>query len=355
MFLGTIIAFRYELACVQNEREKSYSALIHTIIISAISLVFLYLIIRISKTENTETILIFSSTFIVQQASSLYLTVLRKYTLISAIKILSSVGFAVSLIILSVLGELSSTFQVYAYINLVVSLFVLIVIVVKSGKVKIDSTFFRDNLRFPKYTLPATILGAALTYSLPVFIPMLFGSLAAGYYAAAQRFGFFPVSLAAQSISGVFRRELVSSISSNKSASLKIYKSHAKLLMGVALLYLMLGNLFFGPLIEFLLGEKWGEAIDYFRVLSPLYSIQLIYIPLSQVFISTNNQRKDLAIQSMIFCAAVGSLFGSYKLSLDILETLIIFSASSTVVLLLGVFVTYKTICSVVTSIPAKT
>lgn len=354
MFLGTVVALRYELACIQEEHEKSYSALIHTIIISTLSLSTIYLLTRISNTKNAETTLIFSATFITQQASSLYLNTLRKYNLIAIIKTLSSIGFAISLALLVTLESLPNTFEIYTHINLAISLAVLIAIAIKAGKTKIGLAFFRENIKFPQYTLPATVLSSALTYSLPIIIPMLFGPLTAGYFAATQRFGFFPVSLTAQSISGIFRRELISSISSNNGSSLNIYKSHAKLLSGTALLYLAIGNLLFGPLIDILLGDGWDEATTYFRILSPLYAIQIIYIPLSQVFISTNNQRKDLTIQAMIFCTAAGSLFCSYKLALDIQATLIIFSASSTAILLLGIWTTYKAIHSVTTRAPTK-
>jgi O-antigen/teichoic acid export membrane protein len=351
MFIGTIMAFRYELACIQDKEEKSYQALVQVITITASSFVFLYAMASIWDLTDSTTILIFSATFILQQASSLYLNTLRKYVLIGLIKISANASFVVSLIILINSNTLSSTFEIYTQINLAITILSVALILANTQHPKqiFSISFLKENLRFPQYTLPATILSSALTYSLPIAMPFLFGPITAGYFAATQRFGFFPVSLIAQSISGVFRREVISAINSNSGNLLKTYKSHAKLLLAISACYLLFGNLFFGMLIKVLLGDNWDQAIIFFHIISPVYALQITYIPLSQIFISTNNQKTDLFIQTLTFISTVGALLASYYFSLSPLLTLIIFSVSGVATLLIGLSLTHTTIKAITT------
>ncbi|QLC74726.1 hypothetical protein LPB260_14180 [Pseudomonas sp. LPB0260] len=347
MFLGTVLALRYELACVQDNQRKSYEALIHTVLIAALSLVFLSLIVNIWNIASADLILVFSATFLLQQASGLYLNTLRKYKLIAAIKVASSLGLVISLSALAATNNLSNTFEVFTYINLIFSSAVFFIIVKLNGRVKVGLLYFKENSKFPRYTLPATFLNAAILYSLPIIIPFLFGAATAGFFAVTQRIGFFPVSLSAQSISGIYRRELVSSITSNREGVLDIFFSHFRFLVVVAVLYLVVGNILFGMVVEMLFGQGWGESASYFHALSPLYAMQVIYIPLSQVFMVSNNQRKDLVIQSVLFVVSGSSLFSAYVWGLDVVGALILFSASSVVALMIGVWLTYSTTYSI--------
>jgi hypothetical protein len=70
--------------------------------------------------------------------------------------------------------------------------------------VRVNLAFFGANVRFAMFILPSTICGSVLTYSLAIIIPRWFDAESAGYFAAAYRIGFFPVSLIAQSLGGVF-------------------------------------------------------------------------------------------------------------------------------------------------------
>lgn len=346
MFLGTVMAFRYELSCVQDNHEESYSAFAHTILISLVSLLFIFLIIRLWDITGGTIIATFAATFIVQQASSLYLNTLRKYVIIALIKNVSSLGFILSLSIFASLNKTPNVFEIYTQINLFISVLILFVIVKKSPSVKINTAFLMENIKFPKYTLPATILSSALVYSLPIVIPVIYGNLTAGFFAVTQRFGFFPVSLTAQSISGIFRRELISSLNKEYGIAVNVYKSHARLLAGAALLYIILGNFLFGPLIEILLGSGWDKSVTFFQILSPLYALQIIYIPLSQIFIATHSQKTDLIVQSIIFCCASIALATSYLFSIEVAKMLMLFSASGAIALMIGIWLTYKTMQS---------
>ncbi|KAI2689527.1 oligosaccharide flippase family protein [Pseudomonas sp. TNT3] len=346
MFIGTIMAFRYELSCIQEKEEKSYQALIQVVIITTTTLVFLYVIGSTWKLTNSTITLIFSTTFILQQSCSLYLNTLRKYALIGLIKISANVSFAISLIILINLSTISDTFLIYTAINLIVTAICLILIIKKSQhpNLFLNFEFYKENLKFPRYTLPATLLSSTLTYSLPIVIPFFYGPIVAGYFAATQRFGFFPVSLIAQSISGIFRREIISAINSDDGKLLDIYISHGKLLLAISMCYLFFGNLFFGLLIDILLGDSWKQATTFFHIISPLYAVQIIYIPLSQVFLSTNNQRLDLYIQILIFTSTAATFAASYIFDLSSTLTVSIFSASGVVVLLIGLKLTHSII-----------
>lgn len=341
IFLSIFVALRYELACIQNIEQEAYKALIHTISLSLATLPVIYLFLS-TFTNFPPAIALLSGALLIQQAATLYLNTSRKYATISLIRILLATTFALALLICSYFEEKPNPFHVYTLSTFVFSTLLFCLIFKKKKENKLKLEFFKNNISFPKFSLLAAALNSALTNSLPIIIPLIFGSLSAGLFAAAQRFGFAPAALTIQTVSGIFRRNLLSSLDSKPCTTLMTYKSQAKFLIIASLGYFILGNIFFGPVIRTILGEGWDNAETFFHILSPLYSLHIIYGPLSQAFIVSGALRKDLMMQILIFLSALSPLALSYCLSFNITTTLALFSASSSLALIYGIWLTYK-------------
>ena len=342
MFIGTIMAFRYELACVAETEQRSSAALVNACLIALASFSFLYLATVLSGKEQYQTALIFALTFLIQQACNHYLNTCRKYALIGIIKVFTNITFASLLAIAVTLKKLNDTFVMYTIANLILTTITLFIILKHQKPEKPNIKFLCENISLAKYTLPATLLNSALLYSLPIIIPFLFGDMTAGYFAATQRFGFFPVSLIAQSIGGIVRRESITAIHNDKDAKglFAIYKSYAILLILLAIAYLITGCILFDFLVKIVFDDSWHQATVFFYILAPLYALQMIYIPLSQILLATQNQRTDLLIQAIIFFSTISSLTLSYTLSLSPSATLMAYSLSNVISILIGLLIT---------------
>jgi O-antigen/teichoic acid export membrane protein len=138
-----------------------------------------------------------------------------------------------------------------------------------------------------------------LTYALAIVIPHWFGAESAGYFAAAFRLGCFPVSLIGQSLGGVFRRDAVGAIAREDTpgALPNVFIAYARALIVLALLYAVGGALLFGPVLKLVFGDRWDGAIHLYYDLIPLFAFQMIYVPLSQVFLAVRRQRTDFLFQ----------------------------------------------------------
>lgn len=340
-FLSVIAALRYELACIQDRESSAYSAFIHTIAISLIVLPVSHLLTLGLKYQSLLTVAL-AVALAGQQASSLYFNTSRKYISISLTKVASAGSFALVLCFGAMMHTRAEPFALYVGSSVFLTATLVFIIIKKGRSNKISFNFYKEYISFPKFSLLAATLNSALTNALPIAIPFMFGSLVAGFFAVAQRFGFAPVTLITQSANGIFRRELISSITSSPTAALKYYKDKFKVFLAIALAYLLLGNALFGLMTTYLLGDGWNDAVRFFHILSPLYALHILYGPLSQVFIVTGELQKDLAIQLSIFVFSILSLGISYLMANDILISLLFFSASNSIMLIYGVWLTYR-------------
>lgn len=340
-FLSVIAALRYELTCIQDTESSAYSALLHTILVILIVLPVSNLLIFGFKYQSLLTVTL-AVALAGQQASSLYFNTSRKYISISLTKVASAGGFALVLYFGAMVHTRVEPFVLYASSSAFLTLTIVFFILRKGGFKKISFRFYKENSSFPKFSLLAATLSSALTNALPIAIPFMFGSSAAGFFAVAQRFGFAPVTLITQSANGIFRRELISSMSSGPAAALKYYKNKFRIFLMIALAYLLLGNALFGLITNYLLGTGWSEAVRYFHILSPLYALHILYGPLSQVFIVTGELRKDLVMQLSLFVFSMLSLGASCLIINDVLASLVFFSVSNSIMLIFGVWLTYR-------------
>lgn len=349
-FAGTLFAFRYELACVSDSPRCSFNALINVtglgaammIVATCISIAFSH--IELLAIES------YAFAYFMQQASGSYLNSLRRYDLIAASRLSINGTFLLCLMAEKWVGTLYGVdaFGMYCSINVLVSGALLTGILLhgrhRGYSARIDLAFFSENARFAIFIFPSTICASVLTYSLAIVFPRWFDAESAGYFAAAYRLGFFPVSLIAQSLGGVFRRDAIGAMARDDAETLlpQVFMTYARLLAAIALAYTAGGVLLFAPVVRIFFGTRWHGASDFFYDLIPLFALQLIYVPLSQVFLAVREQRLDLLFQ--VSCGVVLSavLYASHAMHLSAQSSVQTFSIVGSVMMLMGVALTFK-------------
>ncbi|WP_321963023.1 oligosaccharide flippase family protein [Paraburkholderia sp. J7] len=352
MFIGTLLGLRFELACVSDDPRQAFSAYVNVVALSLVLFVTLEVVALASGCANYLTVGLFAFAFFLQQASSFYLNSLRRYGWITLSRVGINLAFLVAIFIRPRVPVLSATsdFGIYTVLNLLASLFNTTVIFRNGIRadylLRLSREFFLTNRRFAKYILPSTLCGSVLTYSLAIVFPLWFGPMNAGYFAAAYRLGFFPVSLIGQSLGGVFRRDALSAVASSKSNSeselTRVYRTYARALALLSVAYLAGGLLLFSPLVALLFGPQWNSAADYFRRLAPLFALQLVYVPLSQIFLVRKQQRTDFLFQLQSGVTLIGALGACRLLNLASQNSVLIFSITGALTTLFGLALTKR-------------
>ncbi|MGO4326324.1 lipopolysaccharide biosynthesis protein [Cupriavidus sp. 2TAF22] len=344
MFLGTILAFRYELACVSDSRAISLTSLRHALTLASASTIALGILLYFLFSKYT--VVVFAMSFFAQQAVAHYLNSLRHYVAIAFLRVLVNALLLASLITApKIFGSVEiNPFYEFAFVTLTLSTASVFLILFFNRKCRNTISFYRfihENLRFASYTLPATLLASVSLYALSILVPRWFDAIAAGYFAAAYRFGAFPVSLIAQSIGGVLRRDAVSAVAKG-APLLTVLRPYAAMLSILAAAYVIAGITLYTTLVSLFLGEKWQHSAIYFHALMPFFALQLIYIPLSQVFLATKSQRIDLLIQLVSAISLASALIISKISKFTLLGTSLAFSIGGSLVLLFGLFVIFR-------------
>lgn len=304
-FAGTLLGLRYELACVSDSPSHSFHALVNVMALAVALSALLALTIAVTGRVEYYPILGYAFAAFSQIAVGSFLNSMRWYGWITVSRVATNVGLLAYLLLSrqSDASEKIGIFDAYMISTACVAI-AMVAAVAEIGHrngyaFTLSRRFFADNLRFAAYILPSTICASVLTYALAIVMPHWYGVEVAGYFALAYRLGFFPVSLIGQSIGGVFRRDAIGAIARGdaRRALSVVYFTYARSLAAIAAVYAIGGFVLFEPVVTWIFGQKWHGATAFFNSLIPLFALQLIYVPLSQIFLATRAQRIDFMFQ----------------------------------------------------------
>jgi O-antigen/teichoic acid export membrane protein len=362
-FAGTLLACRYELACVSDSPQQSFNALVNVISLSAGVILIAVAISFVAGRSDLYIVEAFAFAYFIQQAAGAYLNSIRRYGWIAACRLAVNLAFLTCLAerwgVLATRGP--DVFVAYTVVNVVVAVLMLVWILLlgkrRGYEFRVSREFFVANSRFAKYILPSTVCGSVLTYALAIVIPHWFGAESAGYFAAAYRLGCFPVSLIGQSLGGVFRRDAVAAIAQDDlpDALSKVFLAYARSLVVLALLYAVGGALLFGPLVKMVFGNRWDGAIGFYYDLIPLFAFQMIYVPLSQVFLAVRQQRADFLFQLSCGATLMSVLFAARLMNLSAQASIRSFSLAGAMLMICGIALTFKVVSGGVSRVHAST
>ncbi|AGK46178.1 polysaccharide biosynthesis family protein [Burkholderia thailandensis MSMB121] len=353
-FAGTLLACRYELACVSDSPADSFHAFVNVTALGTAVVAAGCAAISVAGRTDLYVVAAYGFAVFVQLAAGGYLNSLRRYGWIAASRIAVNGSFLVCLLAESFAPKFGAqfgpvdTFDAYTTVTVSVALLMLIAVALHGGRrgysFAVTRAFFVEHSRFAKYILPSTLCGSVLTYALAIVIPHWFDAQSAGYFAAAYRLGFFPVSLIAQSLGGVFRRDAMAAMARDDAHAMvpKVFGTYARSLALLAAGYAAGGALLFGPLVSLFFGARWSGAIAFFQCMIPLFAFQMIYVPLSQIFLAARAQRIDFLFQLGAGAVLAGALCAAKLAGLSVLASVRLFSFSGAVLMIAGIALTFS-------------
>jgi O-antigen/teichoic acid export membrane protein len=175
-----------------------------------------------------------------------------------------------------------------------------------------------QNLKFPLYSLPSSLIDVlAISLSVPI-LTQLYGPTAGGYFVLAQRTLALPFGLVASSVADAFHSQVASYMREepHKVKAFFLRTAGTLALIG-SLPCIVIG--FLGPhLFGLVFGTTWGEAGLLAAVLAPWSWAGLIVSPLSRLVFVLGGQEWKLLYDVASLAALIFGLYTGSKLGFSL-------------------------------------
>lgn len=165
---------------------------------------------------------------------------------------------------------------------------------------------------FPIFLLPSLLLERLCARMLIFGTTIIFGVQQAGYISLYDKLISLPNTLLRSSIGRVFRQEAKEGYEKYGECK-SIFVSTQKLLVLLGIIPFLTLFLFAPELVSFIFGEKWINAGEYIRTLTPMSFVSFIVAPLGYMIYIGRNQKYDLYLQVyLITCLFIVLLVVNY-------------------------------------------
>ncbi|WP_164219920.1 oligosaccharide flippase family protein [Virgibacillus sp. YIM 98842] len=358
--LGSISNARYELSIVLPEKEEDAINLVAlSILISFTLSSFLFLVILMFQNNiikflgNSEINLwLYFVPLVVFMigifnAFKFYNTRIKKYNIIAQVSVLKSVSLAISQILLGllkfghhglILGQIFS--HLFSNGRLAKS-FLKNSITLSNINIKRMLVLAKTYIKFPKFSMGATLANTSARNITSLFIPMLYSAATLGHFSLVQRTLGLPTNLVGQSIGQIFIQKAV--IEKQKYGTAKIiYISTLKKLLTISLIPFIILFFTVEDIIVFIFGDNWLMAGVYAKILVPLFFLRFIAAPLNLTLTVFEKQQIDLLWQCGLLLIVLVTVIASAFFKLDIISFFITYSIILCVYYILNIIISYK-------------
>lgn len=194
---------------------------------------------------------------------------------------------------------------------------------------------------FPKYLILAHGINSLSGQSHIILFSSFFNASVVGYLSFTQKLLGMPMSLIATSIGDVFRQEATIIYNKNKEC-LSIYKNTFKKLFIISIFPFTLLFFMAPTIFSIVFGENWRVAGEYAQVLIPMYFLQFLTSPLSNMYMIAEKQKLDLYWQIYLLISVVSSILIGYFIFNDSYISIVLFTVAYSIAYFINVIFTYN-------------
>lgn len=147
--------------------------------------------------------------------------------------------------------------------------------------------------RYKKF--PLILTGSSLINEFAVHLPVVlltlaYGPQVVGLFVLVQRITGLPLTLIGESINDVFMAEASSLLKDNPGRISKLYWDTFKHLLLLSIPFFLMVAFIAPWVFMFVFGQQWTEAGAYLRILTPMYLLQFVSIPVSATLLVFERQ-----------------------------------------------------------------
>ncbi|KQN68991.1 hypothetical protein ASF04_15625 [Duganella sp. Leaf61] len=178
--------------------------------------------------------------------------------------------------------------------------------------------YLRHHRAFWRFTLPSSLLNAAVGQLPLLIIGARHGVMAAGLFALTQRVLAAPISLLAASVLEVFKRESVRQYQEHGDCR-PAYRHALRVLLALGAVPASVLWVASPALFSFVFGADWRGAGELAQIMAPLFFLNFVAGPLSYVFSVAGRQKIELLWQVALFATTVAAFAAPLSLAHNVL------------------------------------
>ncbi|SMD44064.1 Membrane protein involved in the export of O-antigen and teichoic acid [Aquiflexum balticum DSM 16537] len=202
----------------------------------------------------------------------------------------------------------------------------------------------KENINFPKYSLPADIINVYTSQNPIVLLTAFYGLTPVGYFSVTQRVLGFPLKLVASSTLEVFKQkasEEFNSIGDCRGTFVRTFKY----LSFIAIIPTVLIAIFSPILFEWIFGAEWEQAGYYARYLSIMFFFQFSVSPLGYTLLIAGKQKLNLIWQTVLLLVTSAAIVvGYFNESAD--QSVLLYSMAYSIMYILYFFISLSSATS---------
>ena len=358
VLMGSLVAGRYELSIlIPKQNENARQIVLFSIAISFFISILLFIFICISidwlvELLNNPDIKIWLyilplNVFMLSVINILYYWFNRhkEYKVLAKTKVLQSSNRSFFSLLLGfvhksyglIVGILFGSFSNFIY---------------SIKKANDDDVFHKPNMHkmkllmkkysdFPKFNILTTLL-ENVSGNIPIYLlTIFFGPIVVGFFSLSQQVIRVPLSLIGVSFGDVFRQKASKDLQHTGNCR-HIFLVTFKKLFIIAIIPFVLFYFIAPSLFLFVFGPKWEMAGIYAQIMTPLFFLQFISSPLSNMFLIAQKQKLDLLIQIVSFITMSLGMITGYYISKDVPTILYIFTLIYSIKYLMQLTLSYR-------------
>lgn len=208
----------------------------------------------------------------------------------------------------------------------------------KTFKKSLIKELARKYQRFPKYTLPGSLLNSLSLNSINFLIVAFFATSILGFYTIARKLLSLPSVIIGESINQVYFQKL-SETKNDGGNVLQVFNDYTRRLILISLLIFAVAYFTVEPLFTFILGSDWSIAGQFAKILVPLACIRLVSSTISSTLHVFQKQHYTLLIQTIQFFTIVTIFWLSYIWNFEFMDTLLFYSSVLSIEYIIFTFV----------------
>lgn len=196
-------------------------------------------------------------------------------------------------------------------------------------------------INFPKFLLVSHTMNATCIQLPVIFFSILFTSTVAGYYLLIQRVIGLPMTIVGGAVGDVFRQSASKAYAERGECVIE-YNNTLKKLFMVSVIPFGVFILTAPDLFAMFFGENWKDAGKYAQILAPMFFLQFLSSPMSNMYLIAEKQKKDLYLNIILLVFALLPFILAMYLQLSIVTVLFCFSILYSCVYAGNLFITYS-------------
>lgn len=192
------------------------------------------------------------------------------------------------------------------------------------------SEVLRENIQFPVYSLPSSLVDSAATNAYIPLVVWYYGATAGGHFALVQRVLAVPLVLISASVADAFQARLALHMRNKPERVVQLFQRTSAGLVCLGLTPTVLLVFYAQPTFRIFFGQEWSVAGRMAAIIAPFFLAQFVVSPLSRLVFVLDGQRLKLIYDVIALSGTVGVFAFSKWQHLSLEHALVMLSAVGT-------------------------